>query len=76
MTNVERIHLAQEKTAAVQERLDQAQVVLEKAERVAEVEESAKSHAKQIVLFVAVVGVAVGVVMIIRRRRRGKKDED
>ena len=75
MTNLEKIHIAQEKTAQMQEKLDEAQSVLDKAEKVAEAEEVARSHAKQIIVFVAMLGIAAGAFVVIRKRRR-KRHED
>ena len=64
MTNIDKIRETEEQVATLQHQLDQVQVVLQKAEAVAEAGEVAKGRARQL-LGVSIALVVVGVLLFV-----------
>ena len=80
MTKLEKIQVAQDKTAKVQLGLEAVQETLDKAEQVAEVEEELEECSGSVLLVVAAVvtvtALAVGTIIIVKKRRSKKEDEN
>ena len=79
MTKLEKIHVAQDKTAKAQQGLEVVQETLDKAEQVAEAEELDECNGAAVLVVVAAVTVAalvVGTIVIVRKRRNKQEDED
>ena len=64
MTTTDKIKEAEEQVANLQDQLDQVQIMLQKAEKVAEAGEAAKERAQQL-LGVSIALVAVGVLLLL-----------
>ncbi len=64
MTTTDKIKAAEEQVATLQDQLDQVQIMLQKAEKVAEAGEAAKERAQQL-LGVSIALVAVGVLLLL-----------
>jgi 3-keto-L-gulonate-6-phosphate decarboxylase len=64
MTSTDKIHDAQQQVATLQDRLDDVQRMLDKAERIAAAGEAAKKRAQQL-LGVSIALVVVGILLLI-----------
>ena len=64
MTSTDKIHNAQQQVATLQDRLDDVQRMLDKAERIAAAGEAAKKRAQQL-LGVSIALIVVGILLLI-----------
>ena len=64
MTSTDKIHDAQQQVATLQDRLDDVQRMLDKAERIAAAGEAAKTRAQQL-LGVSIALIVVGILLLI-----------
>ena len=64
MTSTDKIHDAQQQVATLQDRLDDVQRMLDKAERIAAAGEAAKKRAQQL-LGVSIALIVVGILLLI-----------
>ena len=64
MTTTDKIKATEEQVATLQDQLDQVQIMLQKAEKVAEAGEAAKERAQQL-LGVSIALVAAGVLLLL-----------
>ena len=69
MTSIDKIKVAEEQVATLQNQLDQVQKMLHRAEQVAAAGEAAKQHAQQLIA-VSIALLAVGTVLLVVRGRR------
>lgn len=69
MTSIDKIKAAEEQVAVLQDRLDQVQSMLQKAEEIAAAGETARQRAKQL-LTVLIALLVVGTVLLVVGGRR------
>lgn len=79
MTKLEKIQLAQDKTTKIQDGLETVQENLDKAEDIAKADELEECNGPAFLVVAAAVTVtamAVGAILIIRKRRNKHEDEN